>query len=199
MHDVVGHSLAVIIAQSDSVRFLDDSDPDAVRRTVATIAETARRSLGEVRQVLTQIDAVDTAGIGIVPDLDQLLANVRNAGATLTTTRTGEPVPLGSQAADAAHRVLQETLTNALKFADRDQPIAVHQGWSPAGLELRVGNHVVAGDDGHDGDRGGSGILGMQARLDAVGGRLEVRAAPDAAGSGSLFEVVAFIPAAARA
>ena len=55
VHDIVGHSLAVIIAQAESVRFRDVTEPDdleAVRSTVATIAETARRSLGEVRQVL---------------------------------------------------------------------------------------------------------------------------------------------------
>lgn len=198
VHDVVGHSLAVIIAQSDSVRFLDASDPDAVRRTVATIAETARRSLGEVRQVLAQMDAVETTGAGVVPDLDQLLANVRDSGAILSTSQRGDPLPLSPRAADAAHRVLQETLTNALRFADRDQPIVVRRTWSPTGLELTVRNHVLPGDTNGT-DHGGSGIVGMTARLDAVGGRLAVRSIPDAAGSGSTFEALASIPAAVRA
>jgi len=197
VHDVVGHSLAVIIAQSDSVRFLDASDADAVRRTVATIAETARRSLGEVRQVLTQIEAVETGAIGVAPALDQVLANVRASGASLEATQAGTPVLLSSRAADAAHRVLQETLTNALKFADRDRPIAVHQQWSVAGLELGVRNHVVPGDT-VDPDRTGSGIDGMRSRLDALGGRLDVQVIPDARGAGSVFDVRAVIPAGVR-
>jgi len=196
VHDVVGHSLAVIIAQSDSVRFLDESDPDAVRRTVATIAETARRSLGEVRQVLTQIEAVDTNTIGIVPDLDQLLRNVRASGATLTTTQSGDPVAMSSSAADAAHRVLQEALTNALKFSDRHEPILVNRNWSPRGLEFEVRNHIAAGDVRVTEERashGGSGINGMRSRLDAVGGRLVTDV--DADDTGLVFSVLASIPA----
>lgn len=54
VHDVVGHSLAVIIAQADSIRFIPDTDVARIRETTGTIAEAARRSLGEVRQVLSQ-------------------------------------------------------------------------------------------------------------------------------------------------
>jgi len=196
VHDVVGHSLAVIIAQSDSVRFLDDSDPEALRRTVATIAETARRSLGEVRGVLTQIEAAETNGIGVIPDLDQLLRNVSNSGATLSTTVDGDPVALSSRAADAAHRVLQEALTNALKFSDRDQPILVSRRWSPSSLEIRVRNHVTDGirlpSVEADPTCGGSGITGMRARLDAVGGRLTVETGVER--GKPVFTVLASIP-----
>ncbi len=54
VHDVVGHSLAVIIAQADSIRFIPDHDVARIRETTGTIADAARRSLGEVRQVLSQ-------------------------------------------------------------------------------------------------------------------------------------------------
>ena len=191
VHDVVGHSLAVIIAQSDSIRFLDDSDPAALRRTVATIAETARRSLGEVRQVLTNIEAVDTNGIGVVPDLDQLLRNVASSGATLDSTITGKPIYLGPTAMDTAHRVLQEALTNALKFSDRSTAIVVNRRWSETSLDLMVRNHVTSEVRVAE-LSGGSGIPGMRARVDAIGGQFEIVVAPD--GDRTLFTTAARIP-----
>src|SRR5437764_591757 len=67
VHDLVGHSLAVIIAQADSVRFrnLAAADaPEQVQATVAAIAATARDSLGEIREVLTRLGSAGDAATG---------------------------------------------------------------------------------------------------------------------------------------
>lgn len=194
VHDVVGHSLAVIIAQADSVRFIDQSDPDAVRRTVATIAETARRSLGEVRQVLNDIEAVDTNGIDIRPDLDAVVRNVAASGAAVEDIVTGKPLDLGHDGTEAAHRVLQEGLTNALKFSDRAWPIFVFRQWTNDALNLGIRNHVAAGGAPRVGDFAGSGLDGMRSRLARIGGSLEI-VTPIEAGSPT-FAMVARIPAA---
>ena len=80
VHDVVGHSLAVILAQAESAQFRSDSDTAAVRATLENIAVSARQSLREVRQVLSSTD--DTATVSVVPtgSLDALVEGVQAAG-----------------------------------------------------------------------------------------------------------------------
>jgi len=192
VHDVIGHSLAVIIAQSDSVQFLDASNPAAMRTTAAAIAETARRSLGEVRQVLTQMDATDTGALGPLADLDSLIDNVSRSGAPLESTVIGEPGTLDARQWETAHRVLQEALTNALKYSDRARPIEVERRWSPSGLTIFVRNLVPPTGTPEVGEFAGSGIAGMRERLLVAGGFLDARVRDE--GESRVFELSAQIP-----
>ena len=197
VHDVIGHSLAVIIAQSDSVQFLDASNPTAMRATAAAIAETARRSLGEVRQVLTQMDATDTGAHGVIADLDSLIENVSRSGAPIDSTIVGEPRDLDGRQWETAHRVLQEALTNALKYSDRARPIEVERRWSPSGLTLLVRNLVPPTGAPEVGEFAGSGIAGMRERLLVAGGFLDARVRDE--GESRVFELSAQIPASRAA
>ena len=173
VHDVIGHSLAVIIAQSDSVQYIDASDDAAMRKAASAIADTARRSLGEVRQVLSDIEAVDTGQVSLRHDLDGLIENVTRAGARISSTVAGEPVRLDALRLETAHRVLQEGLTNALKFSDRDTDIRVSRRWTTDALQIEVRNAVPAGGAPTIGDHSGSGLIGMKQRLERVGGQLQ--------------------------
>jgi signal transduction histidine kinase len=192
VHDVIGHSLAVIIAQSDSVQFLDATDPAAMRTTAAAIAETARRSLGEVRQVLTQMDAADTGALGSIADLDSLIDNVSRSGAPIDSSVVGDPRELDGRQWETAHRVLQEALTNALKYSDRARPIEVERRWTPSGLTLLVRNLIPPAGAPQMGEFAGSGIAGMRERLLVAGGSLEARVRDE--GETRIFELVAQIP-----
>ncbi len=100
VHDVVGHSLAVIIAQADSVPFLDDEA--RIREVSATIASTARSSLVEVRQVLGHIDGSDQAAQPA--SFEEIVQGIREAGVTVDHAVRGTARPLGAVHGTAARR-----------------------------------------------------------------------------------------------
>lgn len=165
VHDVVGHSLAVIIAQADSVQSLPDGEVGRIRAALENIAESARNSLADVRHVLG--DGADRAEPRLA-DLDSLIDGVRGAGTAVESVVEGEPRPLPPERALVAYRTLQEMLTNALKHGGGG--IAAATEWSADELRISVRNRAVEGVDPVD---AGSGIPGMRDRLASVGGRLE--------------------------
>ncbi|MET8153295.1 sensor histidine kinase [Actinoplanes sp. NPDC049668] len=164
VHDVVGHSLAVILAQAESGQYLPDDDPAALKSALATIATSARTSLGDVRQVLTATrDSAD--------DLDRLIDNLREGGHEVMSGQTGTPRPLDEEQRITAYRVLQEMLTNAIRHGLRGGALTVRRTWSPGTLEIEVRNAIEATADDRPGPAG-SGLDGMRQRLAGVGGTL---------------------------
>lgn len=174
VHDVVGHSLAVILAQAESAQYLPDDDPARLKQVLATIAGSARSSLTDVRQVLA--DPAGTERPARVDELERLVEGARDTGYDLDPVVTGTPRPLPPELAAVAYRVLQEMLTNALRHGRRDAPVRVEQRWpdsSDRELVLQVQNattpHQAAPDPGS-----GQGLDGMRRRLESVGGHLAV-------------------------
>jgi signal transduction histidine kinase len=164
VHDVVGHSLAVILAQAESAQYLPDEDPAALKATLATVADSARTSLRDIRQVLAATrDEVGADG------LDRLLEGVRSGGREVLSTQAGSPVVLDAERAEIAYRVLQEMLTNAIRHGRRDSAIVVRRDWAGDQLVIEVRNGV-AGDAASI--TPGQGLTGMAERLRAVDGRL---------------------------
>lgn len=176
VHDVVGHTLVVIIRQADSVRFLSDETPPVVLTAVDHIASSARSSLTEVRRVLSS-----GVPVPVSADLDELIGSIPSFVATVDSRVVGTPQPLPPTTAAVALRVLQEMLTNALKHGDGDR-IEVVRDWR-GDLRLCVRNPSV---DPVRAD--GMGLAGMRERLLAVGGTLDVRREHD------MFSVEATIP-----
>ena len=170
MHDVVAHSLAVVIAQADGARYAAAADPDAATAALATISTTARAALTDVRQLLTQLRHTQAEGPQPrLTDLDALYAHVRAAGVELSVDV--DPAPPGEPPAAiqlAVYRILQEALTNALRHGV-DRHVDVHLGWLPDRVELTVRN---ARADGPSQPSGGHGLIGMRERAQLVGGRL---------------------------
>jgi signal transduction histidine kinase len=191
VHDVVGHSLAVILAQAESAQYLDDADTAALKRTMTNIATSARTSLDDVRVVLASTQGTPAAAAR-QPDLESLLDGVRASGHVVESTVVGTPHPLPPDLEVVAFRVLQEMLTNAIKHGRRDRPVLVERHWDGE-LRVEVQNAVAAGEPGRPVDEtqpikgvamppppdGGQGIEGMRRRLEAVGGRLDVRRRTD--------------------
>ena len=200
VHDVVGHSLAVILVQAESAQFLPGDDTAAMRRTMENIAASARQSLREVREVLASTEAEHQPGTPPQASLETLLEGVEAAGNPLRSTVVGRPRPLPPELETVAFRVLQEMLTNALKHGLRGEPVVVERRWDRT-LRLEVRNVAAQEPRTPDGaagveagtGRGGSGIEGMRRRLDAVGGRLDVRRTgePD---TGPVFTATAWMP-----
>lgn len=172
MHDVVAHSLAVVIAQADGARYAAQADPTAAGAALTTISSTARSALSDVRMLLTQLR--HSQGEGPQPtlaDVDTLFSQVRAAGVALSIDI--DPAPPGEPPAAvqlAVYRILQEALTNALRHG-ADRRIDVHLGWWPDHVEVVVHNArtVAAGvptaPPGH-------GLIGMRERAQLVGGTL---------------------------
>lgn len=178
VHDVVGHSLAVIIAQADSAQAHAERADDTVRAALAQIAGVGRSSLAEIRSVLARTSDAShpqSARDDLGGDLAELIAGVRTAGHAVDEVVAGGVQPLGADARTATYRVLQELLTNALKHGRPGPPIAVTRTWSPDGLTLRVENAVVGCRPGSE----GMGLAGVRSRLAAVDGTFETSVVGD--------------------
>jgi signal transduction histidine kinase len=177
MHDIVAHSLAVVIAQADGARYAQRADPEAVDAALRTISSTAREALGEVRVLLTELrHSEGSAPAPELADLDRLLGQVRAAGLPIAFEETGDPAPLGGGQQLAVYRIVQEALTNALRHGDRAVPARVQLDWHRDGLRLTVVNRVRPPQEtttpvpilgaGH-------GIAGMRERAQLAGGTLQ--------------------------
>jgi signal transduction histidine kinase len=180
VHDVVGHSLAVILAQAESGQYLDDTEK--LKKTLRTIATSARSSLQDVRQVLSS-----TRDPATVPEFDGLIAGARDSGHEIVATEAGTPRELSGETAAVAYRVFQEMLTNAIKHGRRDRPIVTDRHWTTTPADALL-IEVTNGTDGGGTTGDGSGLDGMRRRLEEVGGHLDVQAA------GSTFTVTAVVP-----
>ncbi|MFJ4224210.1 histidine kinase [Microbacterium sp. NPDC089695] len=170
MHDIVAHSLAVVIAQADGARYAAAAKPEMATEALGTIAQTARGALSDVRLLLTQLR--HRQGDGPQPtlaDLEALFAQVRQAGIepriTIDPTPPGEP-PGAIQL--AVYRILQEALTNALRHGDG--AVDVHLAWLPDRVDIRVRNTVAPH---RTAAAGGHGLIGMRERAQLVGGSLQ--------------------------
>ncbi len=104
MHDVVAHSLAVVVAQADGARYIASKDPTATEAALVTISTTAREALSDVRILLAQLRHSQGDGPQrTLVDLERLFEQLRAAGLTIRDEVSGEPLPLGHRA--AARRV----------------------------------------------------------------------------------------------
>ena len=200
VHDVVGHSLAVILAQAESAQFRPESDTAGVRATLESISVSARQSLRDVRDVLSSTHA-GNSGAAIVPatpagSLDGLIDGVKAAGNEVVCIVIGTPRPLAPEIDMVAFRVLQEMLTNALKHGRRSEPVRVERHWQGE-LRIEVINVVADTDPASVPADGavilGRGLQGMRRRLDSVGGRLDLRRRLDSQ-VGATFTATAWIP-----
>jgi signal transduction histidine kinase len=188
VHDVVGHSLAVILAQAESAQFLEDADTQKLKQTMENIATSARSSLQDVRQVLSP-SPVDQAQPG---SLDALVNGVRESGHEVVSSEVGSRQPLPPELDGVAYRVLQEMLTNAIKHGRRGEPVFVERHWEGE-LRIEVRNVI---EDASTAAAPGQGLDGMRRRLESVGGRLDVRRREEP--GGATFTATAWLPVRSR-
>ncbi|HEV7812312.1 MAG TPA: histidine kinase [Leifsonia sp.] len=205
MHDVVAHSLAVVIAQADGARYARHADPDSVDEALKTIASTARSALGDVRVLLAELRHAQPEGPQpSIDDLDRTIDQIRAAGLDVSYQRIGDLGLLGSAQQIAAYRIVQEALTNALRHGDTASSASVvlaesaEENGGP-GVVITVRNTMkpLSLDTPATGTgalpRIGHGLPGMRERAALAGGSL-------AAGpNGDWFVVSAFLPAAVTA
>jgi signal transduction histidine kinase len=191
MHDVVAHSLAVVIAQADGARYARESDPDAVDGALSAISSTAREALADVRLLLGQLRHPQTEGPQpALADLGRLLDQLRASGLVVAFTTKGEPLQLGTGQQLAVYRIVQEALTNALRHGETHREVTVRFEWLADELEMTITSAMTATPPTAD-LRLGHGLAGMKERAALVGGGLKTTV------DDHTFVVTATIPAAA--
>jgi signal transduction histidine kinase len=186
MHDVVAHSVSVMVVQAGGARRILDRDPARAVEAAAHIEDVGRAALAEMRRLLGVLHHSDErAPQPTLRELDALVDRTRAAGLPVTLTVEGEPRSLPAGMDLAAYRVVQEALTNAIKHAGA-APTEVTVRWEPAHLELEI---VDNGAPAANGNGGGHGLVGMEERVRLYDG--ELRAGRRQGGG---FEVVARLP-----
>jgi len=193
MHDVVAHSLAVVIAQADGARYARAHDPEAVDGALIAISTTARDALGDVRLLLGQLRHSQGNGPQpVLADLDRLLDQLRASGLTIDFEQVGVPRSLGTAQELSIYRIIQEAITNALRHGDRETPVALRFDWLDDRIDLTIRNGIAVPTTTEE-LHIGHGLAGMTERAALVGGSL--RAEP----AGRTFVVSATVPTAAIA
>jgi signal transduction histidine kinase len=191
LHDVVAHNISVINVQANTALHLMDRQPDRARSALATINDVSKQALVELRSILGVLRDVDE-GAPLAPStgldhLDGLISRANATGLSIRVEEKGNRVSLPASVDLAAHRIIQEALTNTVR----------HSGATAAVVRITYGERAVTieiDDDGR-GDRPNrtngarTGIVGMTERAHALGGRLE--AGPQA---GAGFRVKAWLP-----
>jgi len=194
VHDIVAHSLAVVIAQADGARYGAKNVPAPVVEALENIATTARGALTDVRVLLGELRHNQEAGPQPgMNDLDALVRGFRDSGLAVEWHSYGKAVELTDAPALAVYRIVQEGLTNALRHGDRGQPVELVFDWGSTALAVIVTNGIPRGTT-IPANPAGHGIPGMRERATLAGGELE---ASD--GTNGRFRVRATIPFAREA
>lgn len=177
LHDIVAHSLAVIVVQADGGAAAAAKNPAVAVDVLRTIAETSREALAEMRALVGVLRSDGAIGDpdGYLPQpglasLDKLVEQIRQSGVTVTVHRS-DALPVLSPTVDlTVFRIVQEGLTNVLKHAGPAAAAEVEIGVTDGDLTIEVG------DDGRGAaalsDGAGNGIQGMRERLAVLDGRL---------------------------
>ncbi|MEV4622710.1 sensor histidine kinase [Asanoa sp. NPDC049573] len=182
LHDVVAHHVSVMGVQASAGRRVLDKDPAKARAALASVEQSARTAVDELRRMLSllrQSGDTPAATGGGVDRLDELLANAREAGLTAKIGVYGDPAPLPESLSQAIYRIVQEALTNTLK----------HAGAATVDVRIRYLNNEVEVDVTDDGRSvvasqrvGGMGLIGMRERVAAHDGVLETGPVVDGPG-----------------
>jgi signal transduction histidine kinase len=196
LHDVVAHSLSVIVVQADGASAGAERQPEAAAAALRTIGDTGREALGQMRRllgVLREDGDADDAGRAPQPgvaELDPLVEQVARAGVPARLSVEGPPRPVADAIDMTVYRVAQEALTNVLKHAGAVSRVDVVLRYLDDAIELLVrddgrGAQAASNSPGH-------GLVGMRERVDLQDGTL-VTGPRDEGG----FEVRALIPTSA--
>ena len=208
LHDVLSHQLSAIAVQAGAARLASQRDPGVAVRTVGGIEDIAREGLIELNRIVGALrrdehELLDRRPQPRLDDLPDLVGSARAAGLQVRLAVAGHPRTLPSAVELAAYRVVQESLTNALRYA-RSAQASVALSYCDDGLDLTVendppvaiaaGRQVAAAPGGGAGERpvrgGARGLQGLAERAQLLGGNLQAGPRP-----GGGFSVHAWLPA----
>jgi signal transduction histidine kinase len=175
LHDVVAHTVSIMVVQAGGARRTLHRDPDQALDALAAVEATGRGALVELRRLLGLLrpdgEAAPHAPQPGMASIDDLISRARAAGLPVEVNVEGEAGPLPAGVDLAAYRVVQEALTNTLQHAGPARA-RVTIRWEPENLVLVVDDSGQGPVNGL-GDGTGQGLVGMRERVAMCGGELE--------------------------
>jgi signal transduction histidine kinase len=174
LHDIVAHSVSVMLVGVRGARDVLRSDPEVADVTLGGVETSAEESLVELRRILALLrkpaSEAESRPQPSLAELDQLVAKYRDAGVPVSLERIGTPRPLPGGFELSVFRIVQEALTNVLKHA-HPQRVVVSLAFRDSRLDLEVIDD--GSPQGKDAVMPGHGLVGMRERVDLLGGELE--------------------------
>ncbi|HET6672344.1 MAG TPA: histidine kinase [Agromyces sp.] len=199
LHDVISHSLAVMVAQAEAARVLQGRDDVRSSAALEQVVETGRTAMADMRGLLGALaePPAESAGTPDLPPrepspgLDDVSALVERASGpqrSVRLTASGAPGRVSPGVALTVYRVVQESLTNTLRHTEPPTSSEVSLAWRDRELVVEVTDDGVskagksasasAPDAASPPGGAGRGIRGMRDRVEQVGGRFESGARP---------------------
>jgi signal transduction histidine kinase len=175
LHDVIAHSVSIIVVQAGAADDVFDDRPDQARAALRSIERAGRDALRELRRLLGAVrpdgTAQPTEPQPGLDRLDELAEPLREGGLKVVVRREGPALPLPASVDLYAYRIVQEALTNTLRHARATRAeVTVHYRQDAVEIDVRD-DGAAAGAGG--GDAGGHGLVGMRERATLLGGTLE--------------------------
>lgn len=175
MHDIVSHSLTVIVALSEGAAATNDSE--RARSAARTAADTARSALTEMRAMLGVLRTDDTGSAPLAPlsapSPREVVATAQGAGYPVVLRTSGRTSTYAPTTELAIGRVVQEGMTNAMRHAPRATEAVVEIREDPDAVRIRIMNNGVTAE--RDDENVGFGLRGLTERVAHAGGTLRTR------------------------
>jgi signal transduction histidine kinase len=194
LHDVVAHQLSAIAVQAGAARLAAAGDPQASAAAIAAIEQQARGGLTELNQLVRELRPAGDSAADVSPpprlgDIPDLIKRAGDSGLRAELRVDGEPRPLPSAVELAGYRVVQESLTNVIRYA-AGAAATVRLAYRDNGITVEVTDDGPGASAGAVDIRGGGvGLAGLTERARLLGGQLEAGNAPEGG-----FAVRAFLP-----
>jgi signal transduction histidine kinase len=178
LHDVIAHSVSVMVVQAGGARVVMGSDLDRADSSLRAVELAGREALAEMRRLLGVLDdGQDPRALAPQPglaDVPVLIARARAAGLAAELAVEGEQASISPGLDLTAYRIVQEALTNAVKHAGR-VPASVRIHWGDDALELEISDAGGGRRSGAAEARAtGHGIPGMRERVALQGGTIHI-------------------------
>lgn len=173
LHDIVAHAISVMVVQASAGQRLAAVDPQLTAETFEAIAGAAHQAEQDMGRLVALLG--DDSATGAAPDLaliEELVRRAAGSGLQVTLRLEGEREELAAPLAQAAYRIVQEGITNALRYASGGA-VSVLVGSDPQALVVAVENAPTTGDAALAGTGTGNGLRGLRERVGACGGTLE--------------------------
>jgi signal transduction histidine kinase len=198
LHDIVAHTVTIMVVQASGAKAVLDPAQSTVRHALEVIEDSGVQAMSELHRMLTLLRSEDPTPESalapappVVADIADLVGDARRAGASVSLMEDGSPGSLDPSVGTAAYRVVQESITNAVKHAGASPEVTVRLSWSAMELAVQV-------TDRQDGSSrpsellprlsSGHGLAGLRDRVTMVGGTFTC--GPTANG----FSVIARLP-----
>ncbi len=175
LHDVVAHNVSVMVVQAGAARHILWTSPDRATEALLAVESSGREAMTELRRLLDLLSH-DDEGVSLTPQpgvarLDSLVRRVGAAGLPASLRVEGQPRTLPPGIDLTVYRIVQEALTNALKYADQARTEVILD-YRDAELKVEILDEGP-GRAAREGEGAGHGLVGMRERVVLYGGRLE--------------------------